>query len=138
MNLSRKLAAAAIALSAVAGLSACTTQATTVSDGLSKDADSFKIERRITFINGITDKYILVIEGKCSQNNVGSQLEVVCKTGDGEYKKHFLGLSDNVTYMSEQIEGAEADPYHYKVIFKPESIIPNVDLQTSNDPANND
>jgi hypothetical protein len=138
MKTSKKLLlAAAVAVGALT-LTGCSTQATTVSDGLSKDADSFKIERRITFINGITDKYILVIEGKCSQNNVGSQLEVVCKTGDGEYKKHFLGLSDNVTYMSEQIEGAEADPYHYKVIFKPEEIIPNIDLQTSNDPENLD
>lgn len=60
-----------------------------------------------------------------------NQLEVTCKTGPETYKKHFLGLSQNVTYFAEQLESAQVDVYHYKVIFKPEAIIPDVDLQTS-------
>ena len=51
--------------------------------------------------------------------------------GDDSYKKHFLGLSDNVTYFIEQLEPVEADPYHYKVTFKPEEILPDIDLRTS-------
>lgn len=81
---------------------------------------------------------MLVIEGKCSQTNSGSQLEVTCKVGDGEYKKHFLGLSDNVTYVSEQVESNDVDPYRYEVVFKPEAVLPNIDLQTSADPENED
>lgn len=117
------------------GLTACSSQADTVSENLSRDADSFRIDRRVVFFNGITDKYLLVIEGKCSLGNHDSakQLSVVCKTGPNTYKKHFLGLSDNVSYFVEQTEDAYSDPYHYKVIFKPEEIIPDIDLQTSSD-----
>ena len=114
-------------------LAACTSEADVVSENLSKDADSFSVERRVVFVNGITDKYLLSIEGKCSISDDGNQLEVTCKVGDEEYKKHFLGLSDNVTYFVEQMEGKKEDPFHYKVLFRPESIIPDVDLQTSKD-----
>ena len=126
------LAAASLGIAAVLALAGCT-QADVASRNLSKDADSFKIERRIVFYNGITDKYILEVEGLCSLGNEdkGGQLSVTCKTGPDEYKKHFLGLSDNVTYFSEQIKPQREDAFHYKVIFKPETVIPNFDLQTS-------
>jgi hypothetical protein len=93
-------------------------------------ADQFEIERRVVFFNGITDSYLLVIEGRCSikADAADAQLEVTCKLGPDQYKKHFLGLSDNVTYFVEQLEGADASEYHYRVIFKPESIIPDIDL----------
>ncbi len=102
-----------------------------VGDNLSKKADNFEVNRRVVFFNGITDTYLLTIEGYCSITDQETQLEVTCKVGDDTYKKHFLGLSDNVTYFVEQLEPAEADPYHYKVVFKPEAIIPDVDLKTS-------
>ena len=110
-------------------LSGCS-QADTASRNISRAADQFEIERRIVFFNGITDTYLLSIEGLCSMtaDNLDSQLEVTCKTGPTEYRKHYLGLSDNVSYFSEQIEGADVDPYHYKVIFRPSTIIPDIDL----------
>jgi hypothetical protein len=114
-------------------LSACTSEADTVSQNLSKSADSFEVQRRVIFVNGITDKYLLEIGGLCSITDEGNQLEVTCKVGEGVYKKHFLGLSDNVTYFVEQTDAKFEDPYHYKVIFRPESIIPDIDLQTSKD-----
>lgn len=100
------------------------------SSNLSKAADQFEIERRVVFFNGITDKYLLVIEGRCSiyADTEDGQLEVVVKTGPNEFKKHFLGLSDNVTYFVEQLEAVPVDVYHYRVIFKPETIIPNIDM----------
>ena len=51
------------------------------------------------------------------------------RSGPREYKKHFLGLSDNVTYFSEQMKAAETDVYHYRIIFKPAAIIPSVELK---------
>lgn len=115
-------------------MAACS-EADTVSDNLSKEADTFKVERRVVFFNGITDKYLLTIEGKCSLGNSDSKksLSVTCKTGEDEYKKHFLGLSDNVSYFVEQTESESVDPFHYKVIFRPETIVPDIDLQTSNE-----
>jgi hypothetical protein len=114
-------------------VSACGSQADTASQNLSKAADSFEITRRIVFYNGITGENILVIEGLCSLGNfdAAGELSVTCKVGPDSFKKHFLGLSDNVTYFAEQIDGAPADPFRYRVIFKPETLIPDIDLQTS-------
>lgn len=108
-------------------MTGCSSDADVVSKNLSKESDQFKINRRVVFFNGITDKYLLSIESKCSIKDENNQLEVTCKTGDEDYKKHCLGLSDNVSYFVEQLEAAEVSPYHYKVIFKPEVIIPDVD-----------
>jgi len=115
----------------IINLTGCGSDANVASRNLSKAADMFEINRRIVFYNGITNDYILVIEGRCSINDQGNQLEVTCKTGENAYKKHFLGLSDNVTYFAEQLCQAEVSVYKYRVIFKPESILPNVDLEKS-------
>ena len=113
--------------------SGCGTDAQVASHNLSKDADMFRINRRVVFYNGITGEYMLSVEGRCSLevDSYDGQLELTCKTGDGSYKKHFLGLSDNVTYFAEQLEPTAVSAYHYKVIFKPQSIIPDIDLETS-------
>lgn len=115
------------------GLLGCSADATVASQNLSTAADMFEIDRRIVFYNGITGDYILSLEGKCSikKDNNDSQLEVTCKTGSNDYKKHFLGVSDNVTYFVEQIQPRKDSVFHYRVIFKPQSILPNVDLETS-------
>lgn len=123
-------AAMAVALLATAG--GCS-EAGTTSHNLSEDADNFKVQRRIIFFNGITDKYLLTIEGRCSMepDSAGKKLDVVCKTGEESYKKHMLGLSDNVSYFVEQTESREVDPWHYKVILRPETLLPDIDLKVS-------
>lgn len=107
------------------------TDARVASYNLSKAADMFEINRRVVFYNGITNDYILSVEGRCSINvdSMDNQLELTCKTGPNTYKKHFLGLSDNVTYFAEQLGGSNVDVYRYKVIFKPQSIVPDIDLK---------
>ena len=122
-----------LVLVAILLCSGCGRDADVASRNLSQAADMFEIQRRVVFYNGITGDYILVIEGLCSLGNADAlgELSVTCKTGDREYKKHFLGLSDNVTYFAEQVEAEQVDVYHYRVIFRPESIIPDIDLETS-------
>lgn len=114
-------------------LSGCVDDASVASHNLSKAADMFEITRRVVFYNGITGEYMLSLEGRCSikADGMDNQLEVTCKTGPGSYKKHFLGLSDNVTYFAEQLEDTSVSVYHYRVIFKPQSIVPNVDFEGS-------
>lgn len=109
------------------------TDADIASSNLSKAADQFEINRRVVFYNGITGGYILAIEGLCSlgNNDTTGRLSVTCKVGDGAYKKHFLGLSDNVTFFAEQMEPSKVSAYHYRVIFKPQTIVPDIDLETS-------
>lgn len=126
----RKLSYIGMALSATALISACT-DADVASHNLSKAADMFEIERRVVFYNGITDSYMLTIEGRCSLGNQdkSGQLTVTCKTGASAFKKHFLGLSDNVTYFVEQIDPRDVSTYHYRVVFKPQTIIPDFDAR---------
>jgi hypothetical protein len=120
-------------LVAAGALTACSSQADTVSNNLSKDADSYKITRQIVFYNGITGQYVAEVTGRCSigNNDDAGKLSYTCKVGDDQYIKNYLGLSDNVTWFALQVKPAHSDPYHYEVIFKPEEIIPDVQLQTS-------
>lgn len=100
------------------------------SSNITTAATMFEVDRRIVFYDAIQGVYLLSIEGKCVLETGAKDLAVTCKTGAKSYKKHFLGLSDNVTYFAEQMDGVEADVYHYRVIFRPSAIIPNIDLAT--------
>lgn len=125
----KKLAIAALAATSLFALAGCVDDAQTASYNISKAADNFEIDRRIVFYNGITDTYMLTIEGRCSIEDQTTQLEVTCKIGRDAYKKHFLGLSDNVTYFAEQLETANVSVYHHRVTFKPQSILPDIDFR---------
>ena len=112
-------------------LTGCSDEAKVASQNLGKAADNFEVNRRVVFYNGITSDYLLSIEGLCSieplQNP--SRVAVICKVGPTEYKKHFLGLSDNVTYFVEQLESNKTSAHFYRVTFKPSTIIPDIRVQ---------
>ncbi len=114
---------------AALSLFGCTNDSDVVSRNISKSADQFEVTRRIVFYNGINGEYMLTIEGLCALEVTDKKLAVVCKTSTTEYKKHYLGLSDNVTYFAEQIDSIKANPYHYRVVFKPSVIIPSVEIR---------
>jgi len=98
---------------------------------ISKAAEQFEVARKIVGINGITDKYLWEVDGYCSVETQNSgltgALEVTCKLGEHKFKKLFFGLSDNVTYVVQQIDPIDVSTTHYRVIFKPESIVPDFD-----------
>jgi hypothetical protein len=123
MNSAFRIVIGAIGLLALAGCS----DADVASTNLSKAADNFEVNRRITFINGITGEIMLTMQGLCSLGNFddAGQLTVTCKTGPGEFKKNFLGLSDNVTFVAEQLEPVPVGTYFYQVNFKPSVLIPD-------------
>lgn len=129
MNTTRTIAAA-LAIGAAATLVGCSSDADVASQNLSAAADNFEIARRIIFVNGITDKNLLVIEGRCNiaVDKDESQLEVTCRTPEGD-KKHYLGLSDNVTYFVEQMNPKAIDGNHYRVFFNPSVILPDIDAK---------
>ena len=120
-----------VALIAVMGLTAQSScsDAEVASRNLSLAADNFEIMRRVVFLNGITDTYLLAIEGLCAIDDQGRQLEVTCETAPSQYKKHFLGLSDNVTCFAEQVDAVNVGTHHYRVIFKPQTILPDIDFR---------
>ena len=104
----------------------------TASYNVSLAAHNFEVNRRVVFYNGITGEYILTIEGLLSvapDERSPKWVSVIVKTGPSEYKKHYLGVSDNVTWFCEQIEPVKADPFHYRVIFRPATIVPAVEIQ---------
>ena len=127
----------AIALS-TAMLIGCEDDAKVASRNLSKAADNFEVVRQIVFYNGITNDYMLTIEGRCSIEDQSNQLEVTCKTGSNSFFKHFLGLSDNVTYFAQQVDGSDVSEYHNRIVFKPQNIIPDIDVRTSGEEMNKD
>ena len=120
-----------LAIAAIATLAGCTSEADVASHNMSKSADQFEVTRRIVFYNGITGDYMLTVEGLCSLGNkdAARTLSITCKTGPSAYKKHFLGLSDNVTYFVEQLQPQSVSVYHYRVVFKPSTIIPDVEVK---------
>ena len=105
------------------------TQADRISTNVSKEADNFNVCRRITVINSRTDTVIYELEGVFSlSNGYNNELEVICKTGENEYKKHFIYLTDTVLYVVEDMSGADVSPYHYEVTFYPQ-MVGGVDIQ---------
>ena len=109
-----------VLLLVLGALSGCS-EAAKVNANLSKDADYFNCERRITVYNARTDNVILTVEGYMSvSNNNSSELVVTCKTGNNEYKKNYVYLNDYTLYVVEDVTGTHTDPYHYKMYFHTE------------------
>jgi hypothetical protein len=129
MKLKTKIAAAALVAVAAIGLAGCESDADKASENISIAADNFEVQRLIVGINGITDEVLFSVEGRCSITRDGD-LVVTCKHGENDYRKHYLGLSDNVTYVSTQLEGIDVSVYHTRIILKPENILPDFDLST--------
>lgn len=128
-----KYAAIPILIATGAIATGCSSDADVVSKNLSKSAEQFEVQRRIVGINGITDKVLFEVEGRCSLErgkSMENTLDVICKQGPNDYRKHYIGLSDNVTFISTQIKGLKVSEYRTRVILKPENIVPNFDLVT--------
>lgn len=105
-------------------------EADRVSHNLSKEADNFNDIRQLTVMNCIQGDVLFQMTGKMSitADVEDNQLEVIVEDENGEYKKHFIGLSDNVTYVVEDITGDDVDKYSYTLNFNPNMWIPvNVD-----------
>lgn len=116
-------------LTLILGLASCSQESDVASFNVSQAAHNFEVNRRVVFYNGITGEYILTIEGLLSVTPEDGKLSVIVKTGPSQYKKHYLGVSDNVTWFCEQIESVPTDPYHYRVIFRPQTIIPDIEIK---------
>ena len=107
------------------------TQANRVSYNLSKEADNFNVIRQLTVINGIQGDVLFQMTGKMSitADTADNQLEVIVENEDGYYQKHFVGLSDNVTYVVEQLNVKNVSNYKYTLNYNPKMWIP-VDVKT--------
>lgn len=121
--------AAAVAITTIAiTMSGCESEASRVSYNISQEADNFNTVRQITVINCLQGDVIFQMTGKMSitADMIDNQLEVIVEDDSGKYKKHFIGLSDNVTYVVEDITAGDVSKYHYSLNFNPKMWIPAV------------
>ena len=125
---------AGLALAAGLVLTGCQSAADKANANLSKAAENFEVPRRIVGINGITDRVLFSVEGFCSYETDTGVFEAICKEPDGKISRTTMGLSDNVTFVSTQLVGIKVSTFRSRIIFRPESIIPNFDLSTSSNP----
>ncbi len=108
-------------------LTGCTeTEADRVSYNLSQQADNFNVIRQLTVINCIEGDVLFQMTGKMSikADTADNQLEVTVEDEDGSYSKHFIGLSDNVTYVVEQLSSKNVSKYKYTLNYNPKMWIP--------------
>lgn len=108
----------------------CSSNADTVSDNISKEAEKFKVGRRIEVVNSITDKVVFEVIGRCSFETPGDQLDVVCKDAPHKFTKASIGLGDNTTWASVQLGKINVSEYRTKIIIRPTSVVPDLDLVT--------
>lgn len=113
---------------AVMLLTSCSTEADRVSYNLSQQADNFNDVRQITVINCLQGDVLFQMTGKMSimADPDDNQLEIVVEDENGEYKKHFIGLSDNVTYVVEDVTTGDVNQYKYTLNFNPKMWLPEV------------
>ncbi len=134
-NQSKKIIAVILTISFVAvTLGGCyQSQADQVSYNLSLEADNFNDVRQLTVINCLQGDVLFQMTGKMSieADTVDNQLEIVVEDEYGNYKKHFIGLSDNVTYVVEDITSGDVSNYKYTLNFNPNMWIP-VEVETIN------
>ena len=127
----RKIIGISAAVLMLFTLSGCETEAQRVSYNLSQEADNFNDVRQITVINCLQGDVLFQMTGKMSitADRADNQLEILIEDENGDYKKHFIGLSDNVTYVVEDITSGDVSKYKYTLNFNPNMWIP-VDVKT--------
>ena len=100
-------------------LTACT-EADQVSHNISKEANLFNVTRKITVVNVRTDNVLFEMTGTFSiMNNSTHELEIICQTGENEFKKHFIYLNEWTSYVIEDISGANVDKFKYELNILP-------------------
>ena len=121
----RKIIALVMVLVLAISMAGCT-EADKVSYNLSQEADNFNEIRQITVINCIQGDVLFQMTGKMSiyADSTDNQLEIVVEDENGNYKKHFIGLSNNVTYVIEDVTAQMVDKYKYTLRFNPKMWAP--------------
>ena len=126
MKPNRLIAAVLTGVLAATFLGGCS-ESRRVSHNISKEADNFQVYRRLVVINTRTDEPLFEISGLLSITvDADNDLNVMAQVGPSEFKKHFVHLNLNTTYVVEDISGAQVSPWHYEVSYLPKAIIPFV------------
>jgi hypothetical protein len=131
MNRTKKLtiAAAALTVGLLTTAAGCGSDAQTVSENISKEADQFNVQRKIVVLNTRTDKFMFYAEGKCSVERDNGWLLAICRHAENDYKKHLIGPATDAFPLVQQIDGVDVSRYHTVIVMRPEGLIPDIQLR---------
>lgn len=125
MNKLTALATTATAIILASSSTACS-ESERVRENLAQEADNFNCVRQITVIDCITGDTLFQMTGRSSivADTEDKQLEIITEYQKGQYNKQIIGLSDNVTYIIEDLETTDLSEYHYEINFNPKMWLP--------------
>lgn len=119
-----------ITATAIVSLLACTScnEAERVRVNLAQEADNFNCYRQITVIDCITGDVLFTMKGRSSitADTADNQLEIITEYQKGMYNKQIIGLSNNTTYIIEDLESTAVNEYHYEINFNPNMWVPAI------------
>lgn len=121
--------AGAVVVAAALALTGCISDADMADENIKKSAEQFEVQRTIVGINGITGQTTFYAEGRCSFENSGRRFDVTCRYGPNEYRKHVFIMGDQDSVSVTQEEAIDVSVYKTRVILKPESLLPEFDLE---------
>ncbi|OHY31298.1 hypothetical protein BI362_03005 [Streptococcus parauberis] len=116
---------AVLAVSGLVFLTGCT-EADKVSENLSQESDNFNVVRKVTVIDAITNDVMFQMSGRMSitADTDDKQLEIVVENDNDKYQKHIIGLSDNVSYVVEDVDVPNVSKYKYEINYNPKMWVP--------------
>lgn len=133
MKMKRVLIAVLLCMMAIT-LSSCR-QADMVRHNLKREADDFNVRRRITVLNTRTDTPMMQITGLISiDTDSDGDLNITIEKAPNEFVLNYAHLSQDTTYMVEQIETKEVSKYQYEIKFYPTQLVSGwYDIKLSDD-----
>ena len=103
-------------------------EAERVSYNISKQADNFNVQRRLSVFNMRTDKCIMQMTGCMSidSDSNNNELDVIVEVDreKGIYQKHMIYLNEWTMYTIEDVSGTNVSRYAYEVEFMPQTLMP--------------
>lgn len=124
--------AAGLILATVA-LTGCESDADKVSENIAIEAEAFNVQRTIVATSGVTGANLLYVEGRCSFETSGKRIDLTCKYGPDQYRKHTMLFGDLDSIYVAMEEPIDVSEYHTKIIVKPQNIIPEFDISIGED-----
>ncbi len=129
-----KFKAITVAAIAALTLSACQDEATVARNNATTAADNFEIVRNIVFYNVWRGEEVVQVVGKCSVEQDSHRVDILCKEGEDEnghgiFKRHYMGKTTNLTYLSTQVDTISLSTQHTKIVWRPLNVIPDIDIR---------
>jgi hypothetical protein len=107
----------------------CQREAEQVSYNLSLEADNFNVTRQLTVINTRAEdgnaSILFQMTGNFSiEKESDGDLAVIGENPGGTYYKHFVYLSQDITYIVQDMGTTHVNKHRFEINFNPKMIVP--------------